>query len=193
MAHRAFCGLARQRLGESIDQLAPRWEACCESVRSRTAPGQPSRQADIRLGWGLSTATASPHRGLPGHYPPTADGQRGHSEPRRRHSPREGASGVAVSGGGSRTFAELVVARRCARSSRCRPIRARHWCSRRGGRTRTVTAARRTARTVGMYRLRSTRSIPGCSPGPSPEWPTVLKAPFDPRPRLPVAMIHSLA
>ncbi|RRQ72674.1 hypothetical protein CQW39_31705 [Streptomyces griseofuscus] len=37
MAHPVFCGAARQHLGELIEDLAPRWEARCESARHEGA------------------------------------------------------------------------------------------------------------------------------------------------------------
>ncbi|MFE2211888.1 hypothetical protein ACFW93_07870 [Streptomyces canus] len=54
MAHHAFCGLARQHLGESFQQLVPRWEARCASVRHERRQGsraaRPTRRnrADYR-------------------------------------------------------------------------------------------------------------------------------------------------
>lgn len=54
MAHHAFCGLAHRHLGESIEQLAPPWEARCEPVRherrqdSRAARPRRRDRADYR-------------------------------------------------------------------------------------------------------------------------------------------------
>ncbi|MET9790561.1 hypothetical protein [Streptomyces canus] len=54
MAHHAFCGLARRHLGESIEQLEPRWQARCEPVRHERRRGsraaRPTRRdrADYR-------------------------------------------------------------------------------------------------------------------------------------------------
>ncbi|MGW1811174.1 helix-turn-helix domain-containing protein [Streptomyces sp. NPDC002078] len=45
MAHPAFCGIARQPLGELIEELAPRWEARCESARHERRRGARRRQA----------------------------------------------------------------------------------------------------------------------------------------------------
>jgi hypothetical protein len=45
MAHPAFCGVARQHLGELIEELAPRWEARCESARHERRRGARRRQA----------------------------------------------------------------------------------------------------------------------------------------------------
>ncbi|MER6548354.1 transposase family protein [Streptomyces sp. NPDC001250] len=45
MAHPAFCGVARQHLGELIEELAPRWEARCESARHKRRRGARRRQA----------------------------------------------------------------------------------------------------------------------------------------------------
>lgn len=45
MAHPALCGLARQHLGEFIEELAPRWEARCESGRHERRRGRRRRQA----------------------------------------------------------------------------------------------------------------------------------------------------
>ncbi|MEU4933219.1 IS5/IS1182 family transposase, partial [Streptomyces yokosukanensis] len=33
LSHPSSCGLSRQRLGELIEELAPRWQARCESGR----------------------------------------------------------------------------------------------------------------------------------------------------------------
>jgi hypothetical protein len=46
MAHPAFCGVARQHLGELIEELAPRWEARCESVRHKRRQRARRRQAE---------------------------------------------------------------------------------------------------------------------------------------------------
>ncbi|WP_405883911.1 transposase family protein [Streptomyces sp. NBC_01136] len=45
MSHPAFCGLSRQHLGELIEELAPRWEARCESVRRERRRSARRRQA----------------------------------------------------------------------------------------------------------------------------------------------------
>ncbi|MEU9800352.1 transposase family protein [Streptomyces sp. NPDC051000] len=45
MSHPAFCGLSRQHLGELIEELAPRWDARCESVRRERRQGARRRQA----------------------------------------------------------------------------------------------------------------------------------------------------
>ncbi|MFJ2024437.1 transposase family protein [Streptomyces sp. NPDC087897] len=45
MAHAAFCGVARQHLGELIEELGPRWEARCESARHKRRRGAGRRQA----------------------------------------------------------------------------------------------------------------------------------------------------
>ncbi|WP_229891726.1 transposase [Streptomyces mashuensis] len=45
MAHPAFCGVARQHLGELTEELAPRWEARCESARHERRRGARRRQA----------------------------------------------------------------------------------------------------------------------------------------------------
>jgi hypothetical protein len=46
MSHPAFCGLSHQHLGELIEELAPRWEARCESVRRERRRGARRRQAE---------------------------------------------------------------------------------------------------------------------------------------------------
>ncbi|MFJ3644202.1 transposase family protein [Streptomyces sp. NPDC090108] len=45
MSHRAFCGLSAQHLGELIAELAPRWDARCESGRQQRRHGVRRRQA----------------------------------------------------------------------------------------------------------------------------------------------------
>lgn len=45
MAHPALCGLTRQHLGELIEELAPRWEAHCDSGRHERRRGGRRRQA----------------------------------------------------------------------------------------------------------------------------------------------------
>ncbi|WP_326793294.1 transposase family protein [Streptomyces sp. NBC_00841] len=45
MSPPALCGLARQHLGELIEELAPRWEARCESGRHQRRRGNRRRQA----------------------------------------------------------------------------------------------------------------------------------------------------
>ncbi|MFD3535985.1 transposase family protein [Streptomyces sp. NPDC058664] len=45
MAHPAFCGLSYQHLGELIEELAPRWEARCESGRHDRRHGDRRREA----------------------------------------------------------------------------------------------------------------------------------------------------
>ncbi|MGW1988018.1 transposase family protein [Streptomyces collinus] len=45
MAHPAFCGITRQHLGELIEELAPRWEARCESARHERRRGARRWQA----------------------------------------------------------------------------------------------------------------------------------------------------
>lgn len=45
MAHPAFCGVARRHLGKLIEELAPRWEAPCESARHERRRGARRRQA----------------------------------------------------------------------------------------------------------------------------------------------------
>lgn len=57
MAHPAFCGVARQHLGELIEELAPRWEARCESARHKRRRGARRRQAGA--GPGRSTNSSS--------------------------------------------------------------------------------------------------------------------------------------
>ena len=47
MSHYAFCGLSREHLGELVTELAPQWEARCESGRHRpgaVAPGGARRR-----------------------------------------------------------------------------------------------------------------------------------------------------
>jgi hypothetical protein len=44
-AHHAFCGNSRQHLGELIEELAPYWEARCESERRKRRDG--ARQREI--------------------------------------------------------------------------------------------------------------------------------------------------
>jgi hypothetical protein len=48
MAHHAFCGISRQHLGDLIEELAPRWEARCESGRHERRGG--ARQREIGAG-----------------------------------------------------------------------------------------------------------------------------------------------
>jgi hypothetical protein len=45
MSHSAFCGLSRGHLGELVTELAPRWEARCESGRRQRRRGDRRRQA----------------------------------------------------------------------------------------------------------------------------------------------------
>jgi len=45
MSHSAFCGLSRGHLGELVTELAPRWEARCESARRQRRRGDRRRQA----------------------------------------------------------------------------------------------------------------------------------------------------
>lgn len=45
MSHPAFCGLSRQLLGELVAELAPRWEARCESGRHERRQGARKREA----------------------------------------------------------------------------------------------------------------------------------------------------
>ncbi|MEU2622999.1 transposase family protein [Streptomyces sp. NPDC007157] len=45
MSHRAFCGLSAQHLGELIAELAPRWDARCESGRQQRRNGARRRKA----------------------------------------------------------------------------------------------------------------------------------------------------
>ncbi len=45
MSHPSFCGVSRQHLGELIEELAPRWEAGCESGRHERRQGARLRQA----------------------------------------------------------------------------------------------------------------------------------------------------
>lgn len=45
MSHPAFCGLSRQHLGELAAELAPRWEARCESGRRERREGGRQREA----------------------------------------------------------------------------------------------------------------------------------------------------
>lgn len=45
MAHPSFCGLSRQHLDELIEELASRWEACCESTRHERRQGLRRRRA----------------------------------------------------------------------------------------------------------------------------------------------------
>ncbi len=45
MSHYAFCGLSRVHLGELVTELAPRWEARCESGRRQRRRGDRRRQA----------------------------------------------------------------------------------------------------------------------------------------------------
>ena len=45
MSHDAFCGLSREHLGELVTELAPRWEARCESGRHQRRRGDRRRQA----------------------------------------------------------------------------------------------------------------------------------------------------
>ena len=45
MSHPAFCGLSRQHLGELAAELAPRWEARCESGRYERRQGARKREA----------------------------------------------------------------------------------------------------------------------------------------------------
>jgi hypothetical protein len=45
MSHPAFCGLSRQHLGELAAELAPRWEARCESKRYERRRGARKREA----------------------------------------------------------------------------------------------------------------------------------------------------
>ncbi|WP_437041660.1 hypothetical protein [Streptomyces sp. enrichment culture] len=45
MAHRAFCGLPQRHLGELIEELAPCWQARCESGRHVRRRGARQRQA----------------------------------------------------------------------------------------------------------------------------------------------------
>ncbi|WP_406424729.1 transposase [Streptomyces sp. NBC_00873] len=45
MAHPAFCGVSRQHLGELIEELAPRWEARCESGRHDRRQAKRRREA----------------------------------------------------------------------------------------------------------------------------------------------------
>jgi hypothetical protein len=45
MSHFAFCGLSREHLGELVAELAPRWEARCESERSQRRCGDRRRRA----------------------------------------------------------------------------------------------------------------------------------------------------
>ena len=44
MAHAAFCGVAHKHLGELIEELAPRWEARCESAWHKRRRGARRRQ-----------------------------------------------------------------------------------------------------------------------------------------------------
>ncbi|MFG2848894.1 transposase family protein [Kitasatospora sp. NPDC048296] len=44
MAHHAFCGISRQHLGELTEELAPRWEARCESGRDERRGGARQRE-----------------------------------------------------------------------------------------------------------------------------------------------------
>jgi len=45
MSHCAFCGLSRGHLGELVTELAPRWEARCESGRRQRRRDDRRRQA----------------------------------------------------------------------------------------------------------------------------------------------------
>jgi len=45
MSHYAFCGLSRGHLGELVTELAPRWEARCESGRRQRHRDDRRRQA----------------------------------------------------------------------------------------------------------------------------------------------------
>jgi hypothetical protein len=45
MSHYAFCGLSREHLGELVTELAPQWEARCESGRRQRRRGDRRRQA----------------------------------------------------------------------------------------------------------------------------------------------------
>ncbi|MFD7068928.1 transposase family protein [Streptomyces sp. NPDC059913] len=45
MSHHAFCGLSRKHLGALVEELAPRWEARCESARHQRREGARQRQA----------------------------------------------------------------------------------------------------------------------------------------------------
>ena len=45
MAHSAFCGLSEQHLGELVVELAPRWQARCESYRHDRRQGARRREA----------------------------------------------------------------------------------------------------------------------------------------------------
>ncbi len=45
MSHYAFCGLLREHLGEPVAELAPQWEARCESGRRQRRRGDRRRQA----------------------------------------------------------------------------------------------------------------------------------------------------
>ncbi|MFB7916059.1 transposase family protein [Streptomyces sp. NPDC056061] len=45
MSHPAFCGVTYQHLGELIEELAPRWEARCESGRHERRQGRRRREA----------------------------------------------------------------------------------------------------------------------------------------------------
>ncbi|MEU6370831.1 transposase family protein [Streptomyces sp. NPDC046931] len=45
MAHPAFCGLSHRHLGELIEEVAPRWQARCESGRHVRRRGARQRQA----------------------------------------------------------------------------------------------------------------------------------------------------
>jgi hypothetical protein len=44
MSHSAFCGLSRGHLGELVTELAPRWEARCESGRRQRRRADRRRQ-----------------------------------------------------------------------------------------------------------------------------------------------------
>ncbi len=45
MFHQPFCGLSREHLGELVTELAPQWEARCESGRRQRRRGDRRRQA----------------------------------------------------------------------------------------------------------------------------------------------------
>ncbi len=45
MSHHGFCGLSRKHLGALVEELAPRWEARCESARHQRREGARQRQA----------------------------------------------------------------------------------------------------------------------------------------------------